>query len=167
MFELLKDSNSAQIAVRLKSNAGIDSTNMSQQRIVSLIKNLHSKTTGSPSANLVDVNNIQLLEISENGNQLEVAENGTPSTEIAIDGTQTSQDVLNITPLGKEVNLTELQGIEIQGVDGQQTFVTITDLADALSSANGDTNQVCLTYLVTNTYSQTNIHQSKFYYWRS
>lgn len=132
----LKDPNSVPISVRLASPMELNPDNLSQQRIVSLIKSLHSKTT--PAQGAVDMDNISLLEITENSNQ---------ATEIAMDTGRGTTDVIDIGSLDKEVGPIELQGVEIQGTDDQQTYVTITGLADALSSAEGENTNVSVSLM--------------------
>lgn len=129
-FRVDKESGSVPISVRLGSDLELTPVNMSQQRIVSLIKSLHSKTT--PTQGGLDVENISLLEIGGSDSQ---------SADIGIDSGQATTDVIDIGQLDKDVGSMALQGVEIQGSEGQ-TYVTITDLADSLSTANGDTTQV-------------------------
>ena len=130
-FKLSKDSEGVPIAFKISSDVEVTPVSMSRERIVSLIKSLASKTT--PTQGGLDVENISLLEADGNDNQ---------STEIAMETVHAGTSVIDIGQLDKEVSSIELQGVEIHGTDGQQTYVTITDLAESLSNTNTDTQQV-------------------------
>ena len=128
-----KDNTNGMFAFKsLKDVEGGDSNlnSLAQLRIVSLIKNLHSKAMSKDGI----IENVQL-------NETEIA---NQSNEIVLP----SETVTDISQLEKEVDVSiiegdiqvpiELQGVEIQGDGNAQTFIAITDLAESLGVAEKD-----------------------------
>jgi hypothetical protein len=122
-----KDNNNGMFAfnsLKVGEDGESNLNNLSQQRIVSLIKNLHSKAI--PNEGIIE--NVQLS-----------------GAEIV---NQSAENVTDISQLEKEVDASiiegdiqvpiELQGVEIQGDGSGQTFIAITDLADSLGVAEKD-----------------------------
>ncbi|XP_045188713.2 zinc finger and BTB domain-containing protein 24-like [Mercenaria mercenaria] len=117
-------------SVKVGDDSESNSNNLSQQRIVTLIKNLHSKAI--PNEGII-----------ENA-QLNVPEIVNQPAEIAI----SADNITDISQLEKEVDASiiegdiqvpiELQGVEIQGDGNGQTFIAITDLAESLSAEDKD-----------------------------
>lgn len=126
-MKIERDPNNGALSFKLDEETDSSSVNLSQQRIASLIKNLHSK--GVPAEGCID--NLPAEIINQ-------------SSEIPM----ATDHVTDISQLEKEVDASiiegdirvpiELQGVEIQGDDTGQTFIAITDLADTLGVTEKD-----------------------------
>lgn len=129
-----RDPNSGTVSFKLDETIE-NNPNSAQQRIVSLIKNLHSKAAEG------------FIELPPNS----ISEEVDQSTEIPM----APEHVTDISQLEKEVDVSiiegdirvpiELRGVEIQGEENGQTFIAITDLAETLGNGEQDVTdeQVC------------------------